>query len=412
MGGHKGLTSAVEESMTARPLPVLFLHIPKTAGTSFIVMLQNAFSDSRVRRIHDVDEHIEETIDTIVEAELDQISCLTGHLPMHLFHSCLGQFRPFTVLRSPVHRVLSLFRFLKLRGESELQRLHLAPDLTLDGFVSSREPEVYGQVNNGMVRMLCGDRRLLDPEQREFWSETGDLNPLQHALANLERMDFGLTEQMPQTLKLAQARWSIPYDLHECRENTTERDAAGSDIVALHRIVALNTMDLALYERAQTLFQERVQILPRVAPEAEANPLALFVPVLNQEFSVGDMPGRQGFHEYESNGLCWLQADRTASICFVGRNESIRLRLHVYSVTEDYPTADLGIRVNQRTVRWQISSVHGRWARVETDYFDTRAGLNRISIEAPLFVPAMALDPQSQDKRRLGVALGRVALQT
>ena len=50
--------------------PVLFLHIPKTAGTSFLLMLQNTFGDSRVRRIQKIDEHIQETIKTILAAEM------------------------------------------------------------------------------------------------------------------------------------------------------------------------------------------------------------------------------------------------------------------------------------------------------------------------------------------------------
>jgi Sulfotransferase family len=409
MSGHAGLMATIQPNPTVCPRPVLFLHIPKTAGTSFFLMLQNAFSDSRVRRIQHVDQHIQATIDTIVEAELDEITCVAGHLPIHLFRSCLDRFQPFTVLRDPVDRVLSLFRFLRMQDKSELQRLGLAPDFTLEAFVSSREPEIYGQVNNGMVRMLCGDRRLWDSDYPEFWRAAGDLNPLLSALKNLERMDFGLTEAMPQTLKLVQARWSIPYALNEYRENITERDDARADIAALHHIVTLNTMDLALYERGRALFRERVQALPPDVPAAEANPLAVFAPPWNQEIAVGDIPGRQGFHEFEAIGLSWLQANRVASLNFVGREEPMRLRLHVYSVIDDYPIASIALRVNEQAVSYRISPEDDRWVWLESDYFDARARLNRMSIEAHLFVPAKLLDPQSRDRRRLGVALGSIA---
>ena len=410
MSGVQPLAPTVEIDTVARPRPVLFLHIPKTAGTSFLLMLQNAFSDNRVQRIHQIDEHIQETLDTIVETELDQISCLVGHLPIYLFESCLDRFQPFTVLRNPVNRVLSLFRFLKLKDCAELQRLGLRPDFTLEEFLSSREPELYGQVNNGMVRMLCGDRRLLDPHCPEFWSRDGNLDPMLRALGNLERMDFGLTEQMPQTLKLARAVWLIPYPLREYRENMTEPNGAKGGIATLHHIVALNTMDLALYEQARALFDERVRALPPVAAAAGANPLAVYAPPLNQEIVVGNISGRQGFYEYEAIGLAWLQADQAAGISFIGREEPMRLRLHVYSVTDDYPITELSIRVNQQAVRCEVLPVGRRWSWLESDYFEAREGLNQISIEAPLFVLATALDPRSQDKRRLGIAVGHVAL--
>jgi hypothetical protein len=47
---------------------------------------------------------------------------------------------------------------------------------------------------------------------------------------------------------------------------------------------------------------------------------------------------------------------------------------------------------------------------LESDYFSAKEGLNEISIEAPLFIPAVKLDAQSKDRRSLGVALSNVAL--
>jgi hypothetical protein len=47
---------------------------------------------------------------------------LVEHLPIHLFRLHLHKFQAFTLLRDPVARVLSLYRFLKLREWSELTR--------------------------------------------------------------------------------------------------------------------------------------------------------------------------------------------------------------------------------------------------------------------------------------------------
>jgi hypothetical protein len=121
-------------TLTAKPL--LFLHIPKTAGTSFLLVLKNTFGDSRVKRMHVIDAHIGTRLDHLIATELSHISCLVGHFPIHLFNTHLSRFRPFTLLREPVDRVLSLFRFLKTKNEGELRRLGLTPDFTLDQLLS------------------------------------------------------------------------------------------------------------------------------------------------------------------------------------------------------------------------------------------------------------------------------------
>jgi hypothetical protein len=412
MNVGEGLRLAVLQDANARPRPVLFLHIPKTAGTSFLLMLCNTFSDRRVLRIHPVDAYTQDLINVIVDAELDQISCLAGHFPIHLFQSCLDQFRPFTLLRNPIDRVLSLFRFYKLKDRGELQLLGFRSDFTLEEFLNSREPSIFDQVNNGMVRKLCGDPRLSDENSPKFWSKVCDLELLRHALANLERIEFGLTDQMPRTLRLVQESWSLPYALNEYRENTTEPDGSDQNMGDLHQIIKLNTMDLVLYERARTLFQERVEALPPATAGAGANPLAVFVPPLNVAVAVDNIPGRQGFYEFEAIGLSWLRADQTAGISFIGREQPARLRLRVYSVIDNYPIADVTVRVNQQAVRYDILRDDNHWVWLLTDYFDTRSGLNQLSIETPLSVPITTLDKHTKDKRKLGIALSHVTLET
>ena len=272
-----------------RPRPVLFLHIPRAAGSSFALTLRNVFGDNRVRQVDYVDERTQQVIDDLVRDELGGMSCLTGYLPMHLFDASLERFDPFTVLRDPVARVLSLYRFVKQGGLSERERLKLPEEFSLAEFLGSRQPELYGQINNGMVRMLCGDVTLTDPDFQEYWEIASAPNALASALANLRRMEFGLSEEIGRTLALMQVRWSIPDPLMEIRENVTKPDTAGEDVADLHRIIASNAMDLALYERAKMLFRERIGVLRGAAGNIGVNPLAVFDPPINQEVVVAHM---------------------------------------------------------------------------------------------------------------------------
>ena len=394
-------------AVTAKP--VLFLHIPKTAGTSFLLMLQNAFGDNRVRRIKDVDDGTRAVLAGIVERELDAISCLTGHLPLWLFDGQLDRFAPFTVLREPVSRVLSLYRFTLASSEDNLNRLGLKPDSTLREFLDSRHPEIYVQANNGMVRFLSGDARLWDFDCAEFWGDETEVGGLDRAVGNLRGIDFGLTEDMRGTLERARSCWRAPYELREYRENLTQRSDAEDSAGDIARIFAMNAYDLALYNRAQNMLAART---PAAAPlDAEGNPRAVFQPALGAEVAIGDIPGRQGFYETEADGFAWLRSERPAEIHMILPDGSRRLNLKFYCVALDYPAADIVVRLNGRPLRHEFSFVNPHWGGLESERFEAEGGLSVLEIEAPLFVEPTAVRPDSPDRRKLGVALAQVRVR-
>ena len=399
-------------SGTIPPKPVLFLHIPKTAGTSFLLMLRNTFGDNRVRRIEEVDDRVSETVDQIMQDELSGMSCLAGHLSIHLFDNALDRFRPFTVLREPVARVLSLYRFMRNRDPAVPRRIGLRPDFSLEDFLNWGHPEVYSQVNNGMVRMLCGDPRMVYPGNPLLWDIGNHVETLQRALINLKRIDFGLTEELPATLSLAQERWAVPYRLGEYHENATTHSATGDQLALIHRIIQLNTADLALYHQARAIFHARSDLrpLPGATPRGGWDTLSVFTPSMNHETAIGDIPGRMGFHEFEPEGLAWLHADQLTQIHFVMRPDLVRFRLRVYCIVPRYPAAEIAISVNGRQVPTQVSFESDKWCWLETEHFETLDGLNGVAITAPLFVPVTELEPDTKDKRRLGIALSHVQI--
>ncbi len=109
---------AVEPSPAVIPAkldrPVMFLHIPKTAGTSFISTLRNIFGQNRLVRLTSIDESTPGEIGRLLSERPGDLACLTGHVPFHMIAPWQAWCTIFTVLRHPIARVMSLFRFIEL----------------------------------------------------------------------------------------------------------------------------------------------------------------------------------------------------------------------------------------------------------------------------------------------------------
>lgn len=383
--------------------PILFLHIPKTAGTSFLTTLHNLFGERRVVRLDGHNPQVRQEIDTLVASRLPALSCVAGHLPIHYFQPHLARFQLFTILRNPVARVLSLFRFLQRAPEEELKRVGLAPRFSFDAFIESDAPGLYGQTNDGMCRLLCGDPRVSDPAAPEFRRVAEMPAVLEQAMRTLEGLDFGIVENMAGTRELARAAWGIPYPLDEYLKNATERGGPEDSILNIRRIVQRNTMDIALYEKACALFAERLRDW---RPPAEAHRAgAVFAPRLGQATVVADIPGRQGFHDFERVGFAWMMSDVPPCIHFTPPPTARRVRLRLYTIANDYPMADVALQVNGRRVAHRVVERKERWHTVELELPARMDAINRLAVEPPYWVPTRFLTPDGRDDRLLALAL-------
>jgi len=89
-----------------------FLHIPKTAGTSLTHVLASHWDCVRIIPNHEI-------VDSLKENELDKINLVAGHFYAHqLKHASLRRFTPITVLRDPIARLFSEYRFAFTSAEN------------------------------------------------------------------------------------------------------------------------------------------------------------------------------------------------------------------------------------------------------------------------------------------------------
>jgi hypothetical protein len=381
--------------------PILFLHIRNTGGASFLSTLQNLFGEHRVRRINPEDPTARQQIAAIAAAGSAAVDCVAGELPVHLVRDHLRRFRPFTLLRNPVSRVFSIYRSLQRATPDVQARYGLEPEFSFESFITSRHPALFAQINNGMCRMLCSDAQMCNGDTALFWQLDRQLPVLHKSVTALQTIDYGLLEAMPATRAWLQARWGIPFPLDTLADNPTPPDGSEDDIRAVQRVVEMNLLDIALYERAATKFYARATM-----PDGETSRRAIFRPLPNLETPVAEIAGRQGFHPIEPDGVAWLRAERPARIHFLPPAATARLRLSVLCATPDYPVAETTLTLNGRAIHARVHRDRDPlWCTLETERVDLVSDINELAIDPPCFLAARRLNPGTPDQRYLAIGL-------
>jgi hypothetical protein len=236
--------------MTRNGRTAIFVHIPRTAGTTLHRIIERHYPARRLYSLGPVAQADIQRFNAMEPAKRRQYRMIKGHLPFGKPENVEGPVAWMTLLRAPLERAVSFFRYV--RGHPS-HYLNTAVDRNMDlaTFVSSRKPRM---MDNAQTRMLSG--AWLDPP---FGACTGEL--LAKAKDNLEeRFDVvGLTEHFDESLLLLRRcfgwRWLNYRRLNTSPDRTPVDRLSDTEREVLEEN---NALDCELYRFAEGLFKRRI----------------------------------------------------------------------------------------------------------------------------------------------------------
>jgi hypothetical protein len=226
---------------------LIFLHIPKTGGSTLSKILAHHYSPA-----------VTVTLDTPGVAQFKTLSgeergryrLIQGHLYFGLHRLIPRASTYITLLRNPIDRTLSFYYYARSTPGHYLYRLLTTERLDLKTLLVRN---LTSELSNDQTRFLAGDE-WEDPQQAVT------RGALERAKVNL-RSHFcmvGLQEQFDASLLLLRRAfgWDLPFYLKDNVTKVKPPDPS-LDVETRRLIEDANSLDLELYQYARSLFEEQ-----------------------------------------------------------------------------------------------------------------------------------------------------------
>jgi len=234
--------------------PLRFLHIPKTAGSTFANILISQYGCRNYFQFIGPIEKVTRRWNALTEANRDRTRLFLCHSPLVTGIDKADQARIITFLRNPVNRVKSFCQHV-FEGKSPYLTARFPPSsFSLDDFLSSGELEL----NNLQTHILAGNAGG-GARRASLWLQGNELlDRAWHTLVS-QVYCFGLLEEFDSSILLFKEKlgWKKePFYVQVNKKNPKLR----LDFKEHHldKIAALNRLDIELYSRANHYFMEQV----------------------------------------------------------------------------------------------------------------------------------------------------------
>lgn len=242
---------------------LLFIHVPKTAGTTLSRILEGLFPVEQVCPAYYMRDLLLMRPD-----DLSTYRLFRGHFEYSVTE-LLGAPSCLTMLREPVARVISYYRYIRSapkhpRHEKfaamQLEEVIEDPEELLP--ISNHQARVFGRfLDLDLVRAKMSGAPIDGATHRSAPRPTG-IN-VERACARLADFGFvGISERFEESLLLlADVLGFDPNVPYESLNVTPADQAAEFDPEVIEKIRGMNSADLRIYDFVQQLFEMRVERL-------------------------------------------------------------------------------------------------------------------------------------------------------
>jgi hypothetical protein len=229
---------------------IRFLHIPKTAGTSFADVLTRMYPGECYTFTGLLADDLER-YKALKTDTRERTTVICGHSPRVTGIPEIDELPVITFLRDPVERVKSFCQHVSERRDRYWEEMFPPGTFDLDKFLDSK---TIG-LSNFQAMMLLGNRGygqfIKDP--REI------VDQVMHVLQN-DIDCFGIVEDYDTSLVLFRRvlgweQWPV-YRILNVAKNSKRLTFTGDQIA---KIRSLNAIDIQVYTRALRLFREQVE---------------------------------------------------------------------------------------------------------------------------------------------------------
>ncbi|NJN85066.1 MAG: sulfotransferase family protein [Leptolyngbyaceae cyanobacterium SL_7_1] len=223
-----------------------FIHIPKTAGTTFTAILDAKFNQAEI-----CPAAVWSELTQLSPEELAHYKLLRGHFYYYVYKFLPQKPVYITMLRDPIERVISGYEFMRRHRPSRPEGLpthEKALTMSLKEYVC--DPSVPG-ITNAQTRHLSMNlyKELSDDLNHPKWLES--------AKENLEEFAFvGVTERFDNAMALLAYvfGWNplLEYQNLMVAPKRLRQESLSADVI--EAIAERNQLDIALYQFAKEKF--------------------------------------------------------------------------------------------------------------------------------------------------------------